>query len=70
MRQCKERSLVKIDLEKITGVFSDGRKDLTRVLEYDEKTGRYHQRFVREEHSQQSLISQQSKQLWLCMIGC
>ena len=48
MRQCKERSLVKIDLDKITGVFADGRKDLTRVLEYDVKTGRYHQRFVKE----------------------
>ena len=36
--------------EVITGVFADGRKDKTRVLLCDRKTGRYHQRVVKQEN--------------------
>ena len=50
MRKCKERAEVRSDLEKITAVFADSRKDLTRVLKFDEETGKYPQRWVKEEH--------------------
>ena len=33
--------------EVITGFFADGRKDKTRVLLRDRKTGRYHQRVMK-----------------------
>ena len=50
MRKCKERADVRPDSEKITAVFADSRKDLTRVLQFHEETGKYHQRWVKEEH--------------------
>ena len=34
----------------ITGIFVDGRKDITKTQVIDDTTGRYHQRYVRQEN--------------------
>ena len=34
----------------ITGIFADGRRDKTKVLVEDKTTGRFHQRYVKQEH--------------------
>ena len=36
--------------DSITGVYFDGRKDFTLVLNYDENTGRYHKRMIKDKH--------------------
>ena len=36
--------------DDILGILFDGRKDSTRVMQYDEETDKYHPRVVKETH--------------------
>ena len=50
MKKAVEESERNLRETKLAGIFIDGRKDFTLVLERNKKTRRYHKRRVRENH--------------------